>query len=196
MGICNNCIYRGGPYVAGCRRRHLNDFQCSYPANCEVDFVTGEIYNGSCRNHNMYGECKYFDDGSIKFYAWLCNEDIIYTQTDTPFADDKYFTEPGEFEAGTIKSSNILYAWKNKNSVVFTVSQEPQILDTVYSQSGSLEVTVENVGTNKITVDNTDYTRDESQDIPNAFIVVGSTNYFRNKDYDTNYLVEGDDGSN
>lgn len=192
MGICNSCIYKGERFEGGCRRRHLNDFQCTNPSNGEVDFVTGAIIYGSCRNHNQFGNCKHFDDGAIPFYAWKNDEDIVYTKTLTPFADEEYFITPGEDADGNITSSNILYAWKNKDLFIYTISETPDVLDKVYSLNGIADFEIESTGANKITVDGKDYSRSAADDVTNAFVIIDSKNYYRNENYDTRYLEEQD----
>lgn len=194
MGICNSCIYRGGTYVGGCKRRHINDYQCTNPSNCEVDFVTGEIINGSCRDHNRYGECLHFDDGSVPYFAWKKEEDIVYTLSATPFEEESYFINPPE-ESGQIESVCMLYAWKNKEDVIYTISDNPDMGDKIYSLTGPTELTVDYSEEGKITVEEITYKRDESSDVTNAFIIIDSENYYRDENYDTRIIEEREDGS-
>lgn len=190
MGICNNCIYKGEAFSGGCRRRHLNDFQCTNPSNCDVDFVTGNIINGSCRMHNSIGQCKHFDDGTVPYYAWLNNEEIVYTLSTEPKEGDDYFTalpeEKGEevFATGIITSSNNLYGWKNKNSLVYTKSETPEPGDCVYSLSGTTDMLVLSFDGKTALIGDLEYTRDSSSDVTCAFISIDKDEYFRDENYD------------
>ena len=77
MGNCIYCIYhttRNNPVtfsnIGGVKTPKINVIGkephfCKYPTFKKTDFVTGAEIYADCYSKNFYGECLFFDDGSV-----------------------------------------------------------------------------------------------------------------------------------
>lgn len=215
MGICTYCIYQGDEINMSMVRRRpdfrpdwakpkyklpqrsMKDYICKNENNADVDTVTGEYYFGSCRGKNRFGECLFYDDGSVPFYAWK-KDILIFTLSDKPVQDDKYFDIEGT-ELGDVMNTAALYCWKFKDEteeeptpLYYTLTDKPQVDYDVFNIKGETIGTVKEVTDESIIIlieeNEVEYVRNEESDIEYAALVIDSDFYFRSEEDDTRVI--------
>ena len=213
MGICAKCIYRGETKVNkrpkpchDIRNKRFftpnitgDDFYCLNEENADVDYITGQVFQGSCRAKNSFGECLLFDDGSVDFFAWRNGEYLIYTLTNTPSDEEEYYNVTGD-KLGTITNTASLYAFKenikSEESLepVFVLTEEPLENYDVFNAKGEKIGVVEEVTEEFVKVklgeeNAKEYVRNTESDIQYAAVILDSDFYYRSEEDDSRIIL-------
>lgn len=73
--VCTDCDYC--KIENGFKKR----YRCSYPEHTFIDYITGKIENGDCRDFNNNGECRFYLNKILFKEEEKKNEENILTET-------------------------------------------------------------------------------------------------------------------
>lgn len=131
MGICLNCNYKGETRPDCRRNPHLRreDFICLNPNNSEIDFVTGVMKEGSCRNKNNFGECPFYNPiipfeniTQVENYVFNVTYEVLDYESSKEYFKTKY---PDYFGCTSIRKGDFFgrnYDWLYDETATFRVS--------------------------------------------------------------------------